>query len=139
MDRWVRGSLDIETTKKNMKWAKKQIENKYPDANVAPLDRTGLFVSKEDAKKIVKEDLTDALEYQRSVWDCSNFAYNFADLVKLKYGVDVGIVLDLDAHHAYNIWIYDSGEVELFEPQQDAFGVSGKHYNPNTKSTIEFF
>jgi len=139
LDRWVRGTVDVETEEKDSAWIRNQVSNKYPDAMVKPLDRTGLFVSKGDAKKIVKEDLTQTLSYVRDTWDCENYAYLFASLVKKKYGVDVGIVLDIDAHHAYNLFIYSSGEIELFEPQSDEFSPSGEHYSPNTRTTIEFF
>ena len=79
------------------------------------------------------------MDYMRSEWDCENFSFLFASLCRLKYGVSVGIVLDIDAKHAYNLWVFKNGKVEIFEPQNDEFGVSGDHYSPNTKSRIVFF
>jgi len=138
-ERWIEGKLEIETEKKNAPWLKEQIHNEYPDAKIKPYDFSAQVTSEEEAKRIVKEDLTDTMDYVRSEWDCENFSFLFASLCRLKYGVSIGIVLDIDAKHAYNLWVYKDGKVETFEPQNDKFGVSGDHYSPNTKSRIVFF
>jgi len=135
----LKESSKIETEKKNAPWLKEQIHNEYPDAKIKPYDFSAQVTSEEEAKRIVKEDLTDTMDYVRSEWDCENFSFLFASLCRLKYGVSVGIVLDIDAKHAYNLWAYKDGKVEIFEPQNDEFGVSGDHYSPNTKSRIVFF
>ena len=75
MDRWVRGSLDIDIKNKKRNWVKKQIEDKYPKTKFLSYDRIYQFCSKEDMKKIVKEDLTDSVEYVRKNSDfvCDDF------------------------------------------------------------------
>jgi len=138
-ERWIRGKLDIETEEKNAPWLKEQIHDEYPNAKIKPYDFSAQVTSEKEAKRIVKEDLTDTMDYARSEWDCENFSFLFASLCRLKYGVSVGIVLDIDAKHAYNLWVYKGGKIETFEPQNDEFGVSGDHYSPNTKSRIVFF
>ena len=140
MDRWVRGSLDIDIKNKKRNWVKKQIEDQYPKTKFLLYDVNYQLVDKKDAKKIVREDLTDTLAYVRKQDDfvCNHFSHVFASLVKLKYYLDVIVVIDWDARHSYNIFLYPNGETETYEPQNDTFSPEGSHYSPGSKSIMYF-
>ena len=59
-------------------------------------------------------------------------------LVKLKYYLDVIVVIDWDARHSYNIFLYPNGETQTYEPQNDTFSPEGSHYSPGSKSIMYF-
>ena len=146
LDRWVRGDLDITVNTINFSTVRKDVANNLdiPEKNVQVLDRKMEYVSIEDAQKIVEEDLTDTVKYVKDSDEfvCNHFAGLFAALVKLKYKVDVAMLIDYDAHHAYNLWYFPDADndkkVQIMEPQTDEFNPAGKHYSPATKSVVEW-
>ena len=146
LDRWVRGDLDITVNSTDFSTVREDVANNLdiPEKNVQVLDRKMEYTSIQDAKKIVEEDLTDTVKYIRDndEFVCNHFAGLFAALVKLKYKVDVAMLLDFDAHHAYNLWYFPDADndkkVQIMEPQTDEFNPTGKHYSPATKSVVEW-
>jgi len=146
LDRWVRGDLDITVNSTDFSTVREDVANNLdiPEKNVQVLDRKMEYTSIQDAKKIVEEDLTDTVKYIRDndEFVCNHFAGLFAALVKLKYKVDVAMLIDYDAHHAYNLWYFPDADndkkVQIMEPQTDEFNPAGKHYSPATKSVVEW-
>lgn len=144
LQRWVKGNVDTSLESKGFQFIESQIHRKYPNIKLSDVDgydRWYELVDQDTMEKIVKEDVVDALEYvkQDDWFVCNHFAFVFAALVKLKYYIDVGVVLDFHAAHAYNIFIYPDGGVQLFEPQGDTFNPSGDMYKTNRRGNrIEF-
>jgi len=63
-------------------------------------------------------DWVDSFEYHK-FYRCGNFAVSFKASAD-QWGVNqVGIVLDYQSSHAYNIVIFPNGKVMLLEPQSD--------------------
>ena len=86
LDRWVRGDLDITVNSTDFSTVREDVANNLdiPEKNVQVLDRKMEYVSVQDAKKIVEEDLTDTVKYIRDndEFVCNHFAGLFAALVK---------------------------------------------------------
>jgi len=146
LDRWIHGAKDVTIHSTDFSTVRKDVANELeiPENNVQVLDREMEYVSIEDAQKIVEEDLTDTVKYVKDSDEfvCNHFAGLFAALVKLKYKVDVAMLIDYDAHHAYNLWYFPDADndkkVQIMEPQTDEFEPTGKHYTPATKSVVEW-
>lgn len=63
-------------------------------------------------------DVIEYLPYRPARFDCENFADLFKTISALIYGVNtVGVVIDWDGGHAYNIVYLEDGRVFLYEPQ----------------------
>ncbi len=144
LQRWVYGNIPVDLQSKDFQFIETQVHNKYPNIKLSDVDgydRWYELVDRDTMDRIVGEDVVDALEYvkQDDWFVCNHFAFVFAALVKLKYYIDVGVVLDFHAAHAYNIFVYPDGGVQLFEPQSDTFNPSGDLYQTNKKGNrIEF-
>lgn len=144
LQRWVYGNIPVDLQSKDFQFIESQIHREYPNIKLSDVDgydRWYEIIDQETMRRVVEEDVVDALEYvkQDDWFVCNHFAFVFAALVKLKYYIDVGVVLDFHAAHAYNIFVYPSGAVELFEPQGDTFNPSGDLYQTNKKGNrIEF-
>lgn len=87
-----------------------------------PLDGVYWTVSRDDMHAIVDHDPVDEREYKLHEFDCENFAMTLKMAVARAYGVNtLGVVVDWTAEHAYNVALYDDGEMEFLEPQTDVF------------------
>lgn len=144
LDRWIRGCEDVGVVKKDFMWVINRIDQKYSrvtSLDVKAYDRTALLVDKGDAQSIVEEDLTNTLDYvaDSDSFVCNHFAFVLSSLVKLKYHVDVGVVLSLAGEHAYNVFVFPDGSVHTFEPQENLWDPSGKRFRTNHEDTVIIF
>jgi hypothetical protein len=88
--------------------------------NRLPLDGEYWVTDEQSMRDIIEADLTNSHGYQSGEFDCENYALSFAARVQREYGITgVGIVIDWSGAHAYNMLVYNSGDVELYEPQND--------------------
>jgi len=144
LQRWVYGNIPVDLQSKDFQFIETQIHREYPNIKLSDVDgydRWYEIIDQETMRRVVEEDVVDALEYVKKddYFVCNHYSFVFAALVKLKYYIDVGVVLDFHAGHAYNIFVYPDGGVQLFEPQSDTFNPSGDLYQTNKKGNrIEF-
>ena len=52
---------------------------------------------------------------------CENFAMSFKADVDERFSNQVGLVIDYEAGHAYNVIVWKDGSFDVFEPQNDEF------------------
>jgi hypothetical protein len=87
------------------------------------LDGTYYTTDLETFKKIIDWDWTDTRQYISDVFDCDKFAIYFKSRIAIDYHINaIGVVLDYDSEHAYNILIIkDKDQVywRIYEPQTD--------------------
>ena len=144
LDRLVRGTRDVDIKKHDFQNVIRLIDKKYTNVtslDVKAYDRVALLVDKSDATKIVEEDLTNTREYiaNSDSFVCNHFSFVLSSLIKLKYHVDVGVVLSLAGQHAYNLFVFPDGEIETFEPQENKWSPRGKRYKTNHSDTMIIF
>lgn len=85
-----------------------------------PLDQTYYLTNQANFLNIVAWDWIDTVKYQKEVFDCENFAISFKAQVDYIFNLNqVGLVIDYESRHAYNIVIFPNGKVMLLEPQND--------------------
>lgn len=110
------------------------------DGTRLPLDGKYYVASKDDMDAIVSANHDDKRIYRKAKYDCENFALTFMSSVQREYGLtNVGLVIDWSGAHAYNMFVYDDGTVELYEPQDDDFvepGDAEKYAFENVKVII---
>jgi len=83
-----------------------------------PLGSEFRLTNKTEFLDFVAWDWIDQLEYHK-FFRCGNFAISFKAHAD-QFGINqVGIVLDYEAGHAYNIVIFPDRKVMLLEPQND--------------------
>jgi len=83
-----------------------------------PLGQEAQFTDKSTFLEFVAWDWVDQFEYHK-FYRCGNFAISFKAHAD-QFGINqVGIVLDYQAGHAYNIVIFPDGSVMILEPQND--------------------
>ena len=59
------------------------------------------------------------LPYRPDRFDCENFASAYKTFAAFLWGTNgVATVIDWSGGHAYNIIVYETGEVEFYEPQE---------------------
>lgn len=84
------------------------------------LDQTYYLTNQTNFLNIVAWDWIDTVKYQKELYDCENFAISFkAQVDKVFLLNQVGIVLDYESGHAYNLVIFPDGKVMVLEPQSD--------------------
>ena len=85
------------------------------------VDGTYWMTDQNNFLNIVYWDWVDTREYIVDRWDCDNYALAFKSRIEQYFGLNqVGLVLDWESRHAYNLVIFPDGIVMLFEPQQDS-------------------
>ena len=83
-----------------------------------PLGPEFRLTNKSNFMEFVAWDWVDQFEYHK-FYRCGNFAISFKAHAD-QFGINqVGIVLDYQGGHAYNIVIFPDGNVMLLEPQND--------------------
>lgn len=87
-----------------------------------PLGHRAYYVcTEQDFNKFVVWDWVDTLKYVRNKFDCNFFASLCQAHGALYYGLtNIGWVLDYGSGHSYNTVVYDTGKVDILEPQEDA-------------------
>ena len=109
-----------------------QIVKKQMQTDTWLWDGVIYYITLDEWKKIIRQDLIDRLKWILDKFDCDNFATIFTAFMSVFYGLNsaglaLGAVLDKNTkkvigYHAYNVIVAeDSGEVKLFiyEPQND--------------------
>lgn len=83
-----------------------------------PLGQEFQLTDKTSFMEFVAWDWVDSFEYYK-FYRCGNFAISFKAHAD-QFGINqVGVVLDYQAGHAYNIVVFPSKRVMLLEPQND--------------------
>jgi hypothetical protein len=103
-----------------------------------PLDARYYLTTPHDFSKIVENTVIDHRNYKKAKFDCENFAFAFQSVVAQQYGLNsVGVVIDYEGGHGYNIVMYEDGTTELFEPQNDTLVSTGDTMSDHEAYTIE--
>lgn len=96
------------------------------DGSSDPVDvvySDGIWLAPDPADVDLLQSLTSAtqwLPYRPERFDCENFAAAFRTLSAFVAGSNtVGVVYDWSSEHAYNVLVDSSGEVYIYEPQDD--------------------
>ena len=85
-----------------------------------PLDATYRLTDYGNFLNIVVWDWIDSIKYQSDIFDCENFAIAFKSHVDEIFLLNqVGIVIDYESGHGYNLVIFPNGKVMILEPQSD--------------------
>jgi len=85
-----------------------------------PLDATYRLTDYSNFLNIVVWDWIDSIKYQSDIFDCENFAIAFKSHVDEIFLLNqVGIVIDYESGHGYNLVIFPNGKVMILEPQSD--------------------
>ena len=86
-----------------------------------PLDGHYWLTDQNNFLNIVAWDWVDKKQYIVDRYDCENYAFSFKAHIDRFFGLNqVGIVLDYESGHGYNLVIFPSGNVMLYEPQSDS-------------------
>ena len=111
------------------------------------LDHEFTALPLETWRKILNFSQIDKIKYIATKRDCDNFAIALSGECSLKFGINgVGIVIDIDGKHAYNVLLVEGKEgleVAVVEPQTDGFvkigdNLSGQEAYKGTKGWILF-
>jgi hypothetical protein len=106
---------------KDSAWVQQVIDSMNLGIQRLPLDQTYNLCSRANFLNIVAWDWVDTYEYRKEKFDCENFAFLFKAQVDLFFLLNqVGLVIDYNSGHAYNLIFYPDGKVDVLEPQSDA-------------------
>ena len=107
-------------------------------AKMTWLDQKYIAVPQKEFQKIIDWDWTDNKKYIAEKYDCDNFAFSFKARVDRRFHVNtVGLVIDYDAGHAYNIIIFADGTSKIFEPQSDSWPKMGSKMYKFNRETVQ--
>lgn len=85
------------------------------------LDGTYYMIDQNHFLNVILYDWVDKKDYVAEKFDCEDFAFNFKAHVNWYFGLNqVGMVIDYSSAHGYNIVVFPTGNVMLFEPQNDS-------------------
>jgi hypothetical protein len=88
-----------------------------------------------DFEQIRALDVIESLPYRPARFDCENYAFLFQTIVALVFGINtVGVVLDFEAGHAYNIIYTNGGTLKLYEPQDGKYVQVGDSLDSDEES-----
>ena len=104
------GSTDMRTLSPGVRW--ELLDGRYWTVDLLTLER------------IVRRDWTSRYRWLKSRRDCDDFSFYFKARLSEWFGITgVGIVMDRDTHHTYNLVVLDRRDSEqplgavLLEPQ----------------------
>lgn len=101
-------------------WIQQCLTKLEPSIVHLPLDGSYYLTNQSNFLNIVAWDWVDTKKYTAEIFDCENFAITFKAHVDWYFGLNqVGIVIDYEAGHGYNLVVFPDGKVMLFEPQND--------------------
>jgi len=107
-------------------------------SNIMCLDNKYVAVSQKEFQKIIDWDWTDNKTYIAEKYDCDNFAFSFKARVDRRFHVNtVGLVIDYDAGHAYNVIVFADGSMKIFEPQSDSWPKIGSKMYKFNRETVQ--
>ena len=117
---------------------KRDVSKAIGGAKMTWLDNKYVAVSEKEFQKIIDWDWTDNKKYVAEKYDCDNFAFSFKARVDSKFHINtVGLVIDYDGGHAYNIIIFSNGTSKIFEPQSDSWPKKGSGMYIFNRSNVE--
>jgi len=117
---------------------KRDVSKAIGGAKMTWLDNKYVAVSEKEFQKIIDWDWTDNKKYVAEKYDCDNFAFSFKARVDRKFHINtVGLVIDYDGGHAYNIIIFSNGTSKIFEPQSDSWPKKGSGMYIFNRSNVE--
>ena len=117
---------------------KRDVSKAIGGAKMTWLDNKSVAVSEKEFQKIIDWDWTDNKKYVAEKYDCDNFAFSFKARVDRKFHINtVGLVIDYDGGHAYNIIIFSNGTSKIFEPQSDSWPKKGSGMYIFNRSNVE--
>ena len=93
-----------------------------------PMNGKYRLPSQSEFEAVIDWDATDTREYELHFYDCVDFTKSMRCLFGQKYQVNaIGTVIAYSGTpHAFNIVIFESGEIRLFEPQSDRYVEAGE-------------
>lgn len=108
------------TAERNNAWMQQTIESMGLNMKRLVLDSLYYMTNQSNMLNIIAWDYTDTLQYVKERFDCENFAVLFKAISDLHFRVNqVGIVLDYESGHGYNLIVYPDGNIQVLEPQHD--------------------
>ena len=117
---------------------KRDVSKAIGGAKMTWLDNKYVAVSEKEFQKIIDWDWTDNKKYVAEKYDCDNFAFSFKARVDRKFHINtVGLVIDYDGGHDYNIIIFSNGTSKIFEPQSDSWPKKGSGMYIFNRSNVE--
>ena len=117
---------------------KRDVSKAIGGAKMTWLDNKYVAVSEKEFQKIIDWDWTDNKKYVAEKYDCDNFAFSFKARVDRKFHINtVGLVIDYDGGHAYNIIIFSNCTSKIFEPQSDSWPKKGSGMYIFNRSNVE--
>ena len=117
---------------------KRDVSKAIGGAKMTWLDNKYVAVSEKEFQKIIDWDWTDNKKYVAEKYDCDNFAFSFKARLDRKFHINtVGLVIDYDGGHAYNIIIFSNGTSKIFEPQSDSWPKKGSGMYIFNRSNVE--
>ena len=106
--------------KRDSAWIQEKIDSLGLGIVRLPLDATYRLTNKTNFREIIAWDWTDRIDYIKERYDCEQFAIQLKAIVDLYFHLNqVAIVIDYKSGHAYNLVIYDDGDIDVLEPQSD--------------------
>jgi len=106
------------TVEKDTAWVQSILMKLGAEIIRLPLGAEFRLTDKDTFIDFIAWDWIDSFEYHK-FYRCGNFAVSFKASAD-QWGVNqVGIVLDYQSSHAYNIVVFPNGKVMLLEPQSD--------------------
>ena len=106
--------------------------------NITWLDSKYVAIPKAEFQKIIDWDWTDNKTYIAEKYDCENFSFSFKARVDRRFYINtVGLVIDYEAGHAYNVIIFANGSMKIFEPQSDGWPKIGSKLYKFNRETVE--
>ena len=117
---------------------KRDVSKAIGGAQMTWLDNKYIAVPKKEFQKIIDWDWTDNKKYIAEKYDCDNFAFSFKARVDRRFHVNtVGLVIDYDAGHAYNVIVFADGSMKIFEPQSDSWPKIGSKMYKFNRETVQ--
>ena len=117
---------------------KRDVSKAIGGAKMTWLDNKYVAVSEKEFQKIIDWYWTDNKKYVAEKYACDNFAFSFKARVDRKFHINtVGLVIDNDGGHAYNIIIFSNGTSKIFEPQSDSWPKKGSGMYIFNRSNVE--
>lgn len=111
----------LATSYEKSNWVMDKVGRAIPKLDIALLDPEYRMASQTDFLNIVAWDWIDRKQYLKTWYDCENFAFSFKAMVDRRFHLNqVGVVIDWSSSHAYNLVVFPTGNVMLFEPQTDS-------------------
>jgi len=109
---------------KDSAWVQQCLDKMGLDIIRLPLDAKYKLTNRSNFLNVIAYDWIDSKKYVAEVFDCENFAIAFKSHCDEYFGLNqVGIVIDYESGHGYNLVVLSDGTVWVLEPQSDGLVV----------------